>query len=93
MPALVHCGKFVREMIMEWKIQAKKPFLDTNHRGMYNKKAAHCGRQREHGVRNHLLDYKGKQVIYMSAFEIISTILMVIALLFTAYNIGKSNRK
>ena len=34
-----------------------------------------------------------RQVMYMSAFEIISTILMIIALLFTAYNIGKGNRK
>ena len=31
--------------------------------------------------------------MYMSDFEIISIILMVIGLLFTAYKLGKGNRK
>ena len=67
--------------------------LDTYSLEGYNYKAANAAGREKHGVRYHLLDYKGRQVMYMSAFEIISTILMIIALLFAAYKMGKGNRK
>ena len=49
------------------------------------------GRENSTGF-HHLLDYKGKQVMHMSDFEILSIVFVMIGLLMTAYKLGKSNR-
>ena len=49
------------------------------------------GRENSTGL-HHLLDYKGKQVMLMSDFEMLTIIFGVIGLLFTAYKLGKGNR-
>ena len=43
-----------------------------------------------HGISHHrLLAYKGRQVIFMTDFEMLSIVLMIVALLLTAYGLGK----